>query len=103
MSGGDDLSLTIPWLHISTSLLEIKAWLRRDVQKVPEPQPEFGGSLGRRRTLGQYKVSGNSRELMQGIYCVLERMLPSTDIEPAKIKKGNQMCVLLGFRQGFIL
>lgn len=96
VTGGNDLHLVYPWLHISTELLEIKTWLRREVEKKAEsisriPPQLMYGSLGRYRDQERQPI--DSKKLIQGTYCVLEHVLPDYDIPHA----GDQLCILLGF------
>ena len=93
---GDDIVLIHPWLHISSTLLDIKSWLRKEMQRKSEPKPApppllLCGSLDRHRN--QDFPVNCSRKLMQGTYCVLENVLPAQDIAI----EGEQLCVLLGF------
>jgi len=96
VTGGNDLSLVYPWLHISSALLDIKTWLRKEMERKSEnfptpPPPLLYGSLGRHGN--QDVLSHDSRKLIQGTYCVLEHVLPGHDIP----REGTQLCVLLGF------
>lgn len=98
LTGGNDISLVYPWLHISDALLDIKSWLRKDTQKkagnFPTPPPPLlYGSLGRHGNQDASLLQGN-RKLLQGTYSVVERVLPGYDITIA----GDQLCVLLGFK-----
>ena len=99
MTGVNDISLVYPWLHISSALLDIKSWLRKETQRkaenIPTPQPPpplLYGSLGRHGN--QDALSLNTRKLIQGTYSIVECVLPGYDIKTG----GDQLCVLLGFR-----
>lgn len=104
MSGGNDISLIYPWVHLSSGLGDITSWLKREEQRRTNPlmyppdlrqhQPSqytssMTGSLDRRSG----SIPGK-RTLVQGTYCIVESVLPSQDIRV----QGEQLCVLLGFR-----
>ena len=97
MTGGNDISLIYPWLHISSSLLDINTWLRMEEQiseeatHSPLPSLRRYGSLDRQDSM---RVAMGRRKLVQGTYCIVETVLPSQEVLPA----GEQLCVLLGFR-----
>ena len=98
MTGGNDISLIYPWLHISSTLVDINTWIRKEEQRSEEaaaqsPLPSLGryGSLDRQESMRSSMVR---RKLVQGTYCIVESVLPSEDVLPA----GEQLCVLLGFR-----
>ena len=97
MTGGNDISLIYPWLHISSGMLDINNWLRMEEQRSQEetysPLPSLRrfGSLDRQDSM---RAAMGRRKLVQGTYCIVESVLPSQEVLPA----GEQLCVLLGFK-----
>ena len=98
MTGGNDISLIYPWLHISSTMQDINTWIRKEEQRSVQSAAQSPlssctgyGSLDRQESMRSYM---GKRKLVQGTYCIVETVLPSQEVAPA----GEQLCVLLGFR-----
>ena len=98
MTGGNDISLIYPWLHISSNLQDINTWIRWEENREMEAA---GGSLSSFPCYGSLKrqeslknSSTRKRRVVQGTYSIVESVLPSQEVIPA----GEELCVLLGFR-----
>ena len=99
MTGGNDISLIYPWLHITTTLLDINTWIRKEEQRLQEaaetPLSSFHGGYGSLDRQESIRSScPKKRMVVQGTYMIVESVLPSQVVVPA----GEQLCVLLGFR-----
>ena len=98
MTGGNDISLIYPWLHISSSLLSINTWIRkeesRDIEIAGESLSSYPcyGSLERHQYLRNSSM--RKRQVVQGTYSIVESVLPSQEVIPT----GEELCILLGFR-----
>ena len=98
MTGGNDISLIYPWLHISSSLVTINTWVRReesrDVEAAGDSLSSYPcyGSLERHEYLRSSSL--RKRKVVQGTYSIVESVVPSQEVLPA----GEELCILLGFR-----
>lgn len=93
MTGGNDISLIYPWLHISSILQYINTWIRGEQERAGENSSLYGyGSLDRLEK--RKRSSMKSMSVVQGTYMIVESVIPGEEVVPA----GEELCVLLGFR-----
>jgi len=92
-TGGNDILLIYPWLHISSTLQDINTWVRREQEReVSSMSMSRSGSLDRLERMG--RSSMKRVKLVQGTYMIVESVVPGERVVPA----GEELCVLLGFR-----
>lgn len=87
MTGGNDISLIYPWVNINSLSQDIWGWVDR------EEASKDHGDIGSPDT-----TAAARRKLSQGTYCIVETVVPSSEIPAAALGSGEQLCVLLGFR-----
>jgi len=96
MSGGNDISLIYPWLHISASLPDISVWLAKHSETAAvSVQDRPKTHLRAMSENALEKGRDRCRQVVQGTFQIVESVLPSQEL---CVDSGEQLCVLLGFR-----
>jgi len=96
MSGGNDISLIYPWLHISASLPDISSWLAKQSEtSTTSVQDRPKTHLRAMSENALEKGRDRLRQVVQGTFQIVESVLPSQEL---CFDAGEQLCVLLGFR-----
>jgi len=97
MTGGNDISLIYPWVHISNDSIEINTWIDSEVKNRNEVTSPTNSRYQSQELSPSFssRIQGEGgRRLVQGSYCIVETLVPSQEVYTA----GEQLVVLLGFR-----